>query len=47
MVSMGLITMLVLGGAALAWLEHSYFQGMFKLTDPDSGPDATGFLSLL
>jgi len=36
MLSMGLITMLVLGGAALAWLEHSYFQGLFTLTDPEN-----------
>jgi type IV pilus assembly protein PilC len=34
--SMGLLTMLVLGGAAMAWLEHSYFQGLFQLTDPDN-----------
>ena len=36
LLSMGLITMLVLGGTALAFLEHGYFQGMFKLTDPDA-----------
>lgn len=42
MMSMGLITMLVLGGAALAFLEHGYFQGLFKLTSAEDG-----FLPLL
>lgn len=37
MVSMGLITMLVIGGGALAWLEHSYFKGMFQLFSADDG----------
>ncbi len=45
MLSMGLTTMLVLGGGALLWVVHSYFHGIFDFVDKQfATPD---FLQML
>jgi type II secretory pathway component PulF len=39
MLRFGVLAMLILGGAAVIWMAHTYYQGMFDFVDKNFGPD--------
>jgi type IV pilus assembly protein PilC len=39
MLRFGILAMLILGGAAVIWMAHTYFHGMFDFVDKNFGPD--------